>query len=81
MYTNAILPPMKTHVEVDEELLQEVIRLGAFGTKKAAINAALVELSKALKRRELLALRGKVRWQGDLDQLRATRDAGAGGAR
>lgn len=69
---------MKTHIEVDDELLQEVIRLGAFGTKKAAINAALVELSRALKRRQLLALRGKVRWQGDLDQLRAARP-GAGG--
>lgn len=64
---------MKTHVDVDDELLQEVIRLGAFGTKKAAINAALVELSRALKRRQLLALRGKVHWQGDLDQLRAAR--------
>ncbi len=67
---------MKTHVEVDEALLAEVIRLGPFGTKKAAIHAALVELSKALKRRELLALRGKVRWQGDLGQLRAARDSG-----
>jgi len=69
---------MKTHVEVDDELLQEVIRLGAFGTKKAAINAALIELAKALKRRQLLALRGKVRWEGDLDQLRAARP-GVGG--
>lgn len=71
---------MKTHVEVDDELLEEVIRLGAFGTKKAAINAALVELSKALKRRQLLALRGKVRWQGDLEQLRAARTGVGGGA-
>jgi Arc/MetJ family transcription regulator len=71
---------MKTHVEVDDELLEEVIRLGAFGTKKAAINAALVELAKALKRRQLLALRGKVRWQGDLEQLRAARTGVGGGA-
>jgi len=71
---------MKTHVEVDDDLLQEVLRLGSFETKKAAINAALVELSKSLKRRELLALRGKVRWHGDLDQLRTARDRSAGGA-
>jgi Arc/MetJ family transcription regulator len=71
---------MKTHIEVDDELLEEVIRLGAFGTKKAAINAALVELAKALKRRQLLALRGKVRWQGDLEQLRAARTGVGGGA-
>ncbi len=71
---------MKTHVEVDDDLLQEVLRLGAFETKKAAIHAALVELSKSLKRRELLALRGKVRWLGDLDQLRTARDGSAGRA-
>lgn len=71
---------MKTHVEVDDALLEEVIRLGAFGTKKAAINAALVELAKALKRRQLLALRGKVRWQGDLERLRAARTGVGGGA-
>lgn len=71
---------MKTHVEVDDELLQEVICLGAFGTRKAAINAALVELSRALKRRQLLALRGKARWQGDLDQLRTARTETGGRA-
>ncbi len=80
MYTKCYPAPMKTHVEVDDDLLQEVLRLGAFETKKAAINAALVELSKSLKRRELLALRGKVRWHGDLDQLRTARDRSAGGA-
>ncbi len=69
---------MKTHVEVDDELLQEVIRQGGFGTGKAAINAGLVGPAKAVKRRQLLALRGKVRWEGDLDQLRAARP-GVGG--
>jgi len=73
--------PMKTHVEVDDDLLQEVLLLGAFETKKAAINAALLELSKSLKRRELLALRGKVRWHGDLDQLRTARIESASDAR
>lgn len=64
---------MRTHVELDDSLLEQVIRLGGFPTKKAAINAALAELSRALKRRQLLELRGKIRWQGDLDQLRAPR--------
>jgi len=77
MYIECYPLGMKTHVEVDDDLLQEVLRLGAFETKKAAINAALVELSKSLKRRELLALRGKVSWDGDLDQLRRTRNESA----
>ena len=64
---------MRTHVDLDEALLDQVVQLGHFPTKKAAIQAALVEFVKTLKRRELLALRGQMSWQGDLDQLRATR--------
>ncbi|MCO6428411.1 type II toxin-antitoxin system VapB family antitoxin [Nitrosomonas communis] len=65
---------MKTHIDLDEELLKQVITLGNFPTKKAAIQAALTEFAKTLKRRELLSLRGQISWHGDLDQLRATRN-------
>lgn len=66
---------MRTHVELDDRLIEAVIELGHFPTKKAAIHAALEDYVKVLKRRELLALRGKVRWEGDLDGLRAARTA------
>lgn len=65
---------MRTHVDLDEALLDQVVQLGRFPTRKAAIQAALVEFVKTLKRRELLALRGQMPWQGDLDQLRANRN-------
>jgi Arc/MetJ family transcription regulator len=64
---------MKTHIELDDELLEEVFQLGGFATKKAAVNTALAEYAKMLKRRELLAMRGQVRWEGDLAALRADR--------
>lgn len=64
---------MYTHIEVDESTLTQVMTLGAFASKKAAINAALAEMSKTLKRRELLAQRGKLPWTGDLNALRADR--------
>jgi Arc/MetJ family transcription regulator len=64
---------MRTHVDLDEKLLTQVVQMGAFPSKKAAIQAALSEFVKTLKRRQLLALRGQILWQGDLDQLRATR--------
>ena len=64
---------MKTHIELDDKLLEEVFQLGGFTTKKAAVNTALAEYAKLLKRRELLAMRGKVRWEGDLDEMRADR--------
>jgi Arc/MetJ family transcription regulator len=64
---------MKTHVDVDDRVLQEVMRMGNFHSKKTAINAALAEYLRKLKRLDLLAMRGNVPWVGDLDALRADR--------
>lgn len=64
---------MRTHLELDDKLLEQVCTLGGFSTKKAAVNMALAEYARLLKRQQLLALRGQVEWQGDLDRLRAKR--------
>jgi len=64
---------MKTHIDLDDTLLEQVVQLGGFDTKKAAVNAALAEYIRLLQRRELLGLRGKIRWEGDLDEMRADR--------
>ena len=67
---------MKTHVDVDGRVLEEVMRMGNFSSKKSAINAALAEYLRKLKRLDLLAMRGNVPWVGDLDALRADRRDG-----
>lgn len=64
---------MRTHLELDNTLLEQVCALGRFTTKKAAVNMALAEYAKLLKRQQLLALRGQVEWHGDLNRLRANR--------
>jgi len=57
---------MRTQIDLDEKLLTQVVQMGQFNSKKAAIQSALTEFVKTLKRRELLALRGQIEWQGDL---------------
>lgn len=64
---------MRTHVESDDQLLAQVLQLGQFSSKRAATHAALEAFVKTLKRQQLLALRGKINWQGDLEQMRASR--------
>jgi len=64
---------MRTHIELDDRLIRQILQLGRFPTKKAAVNAALADFVKTLQRQELLALRGKIAWQGDLRRLRAAR--------
>ena len=71
---------MRTHVELDDEVLDQVLALGGFPSKEAAVNAALVEYLHTLKRQQLLALRGKVQWKGDLMSLRQSRSDDAGPA-
>lgn len=65
---------MRTHIELQDELLEQVITLGHFNTKKEAVNSALAAYANQLKREELLNMEGKVNWQGDLNQLRANRN-------
>jgi Arc/MetJ family transcription regulator len=65
---------MRTHIDIDEALLQQVRALGGYTSIKAAVNAALVEHVQQLKRQQLLALRGQLHWQGDLDSLRSIRE-------
>lgn len=65
---------MKTRIDLDENLVAQVVAMGHFPTKKAAIYATLMKFAKTLKRRQLLALHGKITWEGDLDQLRAMRN-------
>ena len=69
---------MRTHIELDDQLLAQVQNLGRFATKKAAVNTALAEYAKLLKRRQLLELRGQVHWEGNFDQLRASRNQESG---
>jgi Arc/MetJ family transcription regulator len=64
---------MKTHVDIDEKVLGEVMKMGRFSSKKTAINTALTDYLRKLKRLDLLAMRGNVPWVGDLDALRADR--------
>lgn len=73
MYTTGRMAAMPMHIDLDESLVNEVMQLGAYATKKAAVNAALAEFVRVLKRRQLLGLRGQVPWEGSLDRMRERR--------
>ena len=62
---------MKTHVDIDDRVLGELMRIGRFPSKEAAISTALAEYLRKLKRLDLLTMRANVPWVGDLDALRA----------
>jgi Arc/MetJ family transcription regulator len=64
------MDPMKTHMDIDAGLLANAMKLGGHRTKREAVETALQRYVRWRARQELLALRGKVKWVGNLDQMR-----------
>ena len=53
---------MHTNIVIDEDLLDAAMRAGPFKTKKEAVEAGLKLLARQAAYRDILALRGKLRW-------------------
>ena len=64
---------MRTNIEIDEELIQEALRVSGLKTKRAAVEAGLRALIRLNRQKKILDLAGKVHWEGDLDQSRESR--------
>jgi len=65
----------RTNIELDEKLVKEGMRLFNKKTKKELINFALKEVIRREKVKGILALEGKVVWEGDLREMRKGRFA------
>lgn len=63
----------KTTLMVDEELLEEAIRLSGEKTYSGAVNRALAELVRRIQARQILDLRGSGLWEGDIGEMRGDR--------
>lgn len=61
---------MRTNVVLDDELIERAMESGGFRTKKSAIEAGLRLLVQVKSQERLRQLKGKVRWEGDLDAMR-----------
>jgi Arc/MetJ family transcription regulator len=58
---------MRTNVVLDEELVQEALKLSGARTKKDVIDQALREFVENKKRRNLLDLAGKIKFRQGYD--------------
>lgn len=64
---------MRTNIDIDDDVMKEVQRLTGIRTKREAVDLALRELVARHRRLGLLKLKGKVRWEGDLEESRSGR--------
>lgn len=65
----------RTNIELDEKLVKQAMRLFGKKTKKELVNFALNELIRRERAKGLLLLEGKVKWEGDLREMRKGRFA------
>jgi Arc/MetJ family transcription regulator len=61
---------MRTNIVIDDQLMDQAINLSSLETKKAVVEQALKFYIQLLQQDALRELRGKLRWKGDLDQMR-----------
>ncbi|NIA29203.1 MAG: type II toxin-antitoxin system VapB family antitoxin [Actinobacteria bacterium] len=61
---------MRTNIVIDDDLMAEAIKLSNLKTKKAVVEKGLELLVQVKKQEELRKLKGKLRWEGDLDEMR-----------
>ena len=63
----------RTNIDLNDKILKEAGRLTHLKTKKEIVNFAMEELVKRLRRKKILELEGKVKWEGDLAEMRKSR--------
>jgi len=64
---------MRTNIDIDDGLMQEAMRRSGASTKKAMVQAALRLLVETLSQTSIKRLKGKVKWEGNLNESRLGR--------
>jgi len=65
----------RTNIVLDEELVDKARSMTGIKTIRELVHHALRELVRHKRQRDLLKLRGKLDWEGDIDALRRGRSA------
>jgi Arc/MetJ family transcription regulator len=66
---------MRTNIDIDDRLMRQAMRKSGARTKRAAVEAGLRLLIQTRNQKSIRRLRGKGRWEGDLDRSRLGRVA------
>ena len=61
---------MRTTLNIDDDALEQAMKLAPEKNKTEIINEALREFARRRRIRDLLEFRGKLEWTGDIDRLR-----------
>jgi Arc/MetJ family transcription regulator len=61
---------MRTNIVIDDKLMREALKTSGIKTKRAAVEAGLQLLVKLSRQKGIRRLRGRLAWEGSLDEMR-----------
>ncbi len=62
---------MRTHIDIDDQLMADAMKASGLKTKNDTVELGLKTLVQLAKRSEIKALKGRLTWSGDLDEMRS----------
>ena len=64
---------MRTKIVIDDKLMNEALRATGLTTKREVVEEGLKLLITRNKQQAIRKLRGKLKWEGDLDEMRGAK--------
>jgi Arc/MetJ family transcription regulator len=64
---------MRTNIVIDDKLLKDALKATGAKTKREAVELGLKTLVDLRKQEQARQLRGKIAWEGNLDEMRTDR--------
>jgi Arc/MetJ family transcription regulator len=64
---------MRTNIVIDDKLMSDALKATGLDTKKEAVEEGLKLLVRQNKQQAIRKLRGKLKWDGDLDEMRGAK--------
>ena len=62
---------MRTNIEINDKLMNDVLKATGVKTKKEAVELGLKTLIRLKKQGNIKNFRGELKWTGDLDDMRS----------
>ena len=64
---------MRTNIVIDDKLMKDTLKVTGLRTKREAVELGLRMLLRLQKQGEIRKFRGKLGWEGDLDDMRTNK--------
>ena len=64
---------MRTNIVIEDDLMEEALKVSGLKTKREAVEEGLRLLVQTRRQKRIKRLRGKLKWEGSLDDMRRDR--------